>query len=75
MFTAEDGTTIRNEDRKRILNKKIVKNLLNFVTFKELKKQWAILKILDQVFEAGDFLNLFLRFRGGGGGLGAFSYN
>ena len=64
MFTAEDGTTIRNEDRKRILNKKIVKNLLNFVTFKELKKQWAILKILDQVFEAGDFLNLFLRFRG-----------
>ena len=75
MFTTEDGTTIRNEDRKRILNKKIVKNLLNFVTFKELKKQWAILKILDQAFEAGDFLNLFLRFRGGGGGFGSFSYN
>ena len=64
MFTTEDGTTIRNEDRKRILNKKIVKNLLNFVTFKELKKQWAFLKILDQAFEAADFLNIFLKFRG-----------
>ena len=64
MFTTENGTTIRNEDRKRILNKKIVKNLLNFVTFKELKNQSAFLKIVDQAFEAGDCLNIFLKFRG-----------
>ena len=72
MFTTENGTTIRNEDRKRILNKKIVKNLLNFVTFKELKNQSAFLKIVDQAFEAGDFLNIFLKFRGF---WGSFSHN
>ena len=72
MFTTENGTTIRNEDRKRILNKKIVKNLLNCVTFKELKNQSAFLKIVDQAFEAGDFLNIFLKFRGF---WGSFSHN
>ena len=35
MFTEKDGTTINNED-KRILNEKKCQNLLNFVTFKEL---------------------------------------
>ena len=34
----------------------------NFVTFKELKEVLMFLKIADQAFEAGDFLNIFLRF-------------
>ena len=36
----------------------------NFVTFKELKEVLMFLKIADQAFEAGDFLNIFLRFLG-----------
>ena len=37
-------------------------NLLDFVTFKELKEKFMFLKIAAQTFEAGDFLNIFLRF-------------
>ena len=37
-------------------------NLLNFVTFKELQQKSALLKIAAQTFEAGHFLNNFLRF-------------
>ena len=39
-------------------------NLLSFVTFKELQEKSAFLKIAAQAFEAGDFLNIFLRFWG-----------
>ena len=39
-------------------------NLLNFVTFKELWEKTTFLKISAQAFEAGDFLNVFLRFLG-----------
>ena len=35
MFTEENGTTIKNEN-KRISNKKKCWNLLNFVNFKEV---------------------------------------
>ena len=38
--------------------------LLNFVTFKELQEKSAFLKIPAQAYEAGDFLNIFLRFWG-----------
>ena len=37
-------------------------NVLNFVTYKELKKKSMISKIAVQAFEGGDFLNIFLRF-------------
>ena len=40
--------------------KKKCKNSLNFVIFKELLEKLAMLKIAAQVFEAGDFLNIFL---------------
>ena len=43
----------------------------NSVTFKKLKQKSAFLKISAQVFEAGDFLNIFLRFSGFSG---SFSY-
>ena len=33
-----------------------------FVTFKELLEKSVLLKIATQTFEAGDFLNIFLRF-------------
>ena len=36
---------------------------MNFVTFKELQKN-QFLKIAAQASEAGDFLNIFLRFWG-----------
>ena len=49
---------------KSILNKKKTPNLLNFVIFKELKEKSAFLKIAGQASEAGDFLNIFLRFLG-----------
>ena len=49
---------------KSILNKKKNPNLLNFVIFKELKEKSAFLKIAGQASEAGDFLNIFLRFLG-----------
>ena len=39
-------------------------NLLNFVTFKEVSEKSLLLKIAAQAFEAGDFLNIFLRFLG-----------
>ena len=39
-------------------------NLLNFVTFKGLKEKSAFLKIAAQASEAGDFLDIFLRFLG-----------
>ena len=51
-------------DRKRILNEKKSENLLNFVTFKELWEKSVFLKIAAQTFDAGDFLNIFLRFLG-----------
>ena len=49
---------------KSILNRKKNPNLLNFVIFKELKEKSAFLKIAGQASEAGDFLNIFLRFLG-----------
>ena len=63
MFTEEDSTAVTNED-KRILNNKKMLKCFNFVTFKELKEVLMFLKIADQAFEAGDFLNIFLRFLG-----------
>ena len=56
---------------KSILNRKKKPNLLNFVIFKELKEKSAFLKIAGQASEAGDFLNIFLRFLGF---WGSFSY-
>ena len=35
-----------------------------FVTFKELKEKLVFTKITAQAFEAGNFLNIFLRFWG-----------
>ena len=35
----------------------------NFVTFKELQGKLVLLKIAAQAFEAGDFLNISLRFQ------------
>ena len=35
-----------------------------FLTFKELQEESAFLKVVAQVFEAGDFPNIFLRFLG-----------
>ena len=61
MFTEEYGTIIKNEDKK-ISNKKKFENFLNFVTSKELYKKSTFLKIARQPFEAGDSLNIFLRF-------------
>ena len=61
MFTEKDGTTINNED-KRILNEKKCQNLLNFVTFKELYEKSVFLKIVAQASESGNFLNIFLIF-------------
>ena len=43
MFTEEDGTTINYKDKKE---------LLNFVTFKELWEKLLFLKIAAQAFEA-----------------------
>ena len=60
MFTEEDSTTVTNED-KRILNNKKMLKCFNFVTFKELKEVLMFLKIADQAFEAGDFLNIFYK--------------
>ena len=37
-------------------------NFKYFVTFKELLEKLVILKIAAQIFESGDFLNIFLRF-------------
>ena len=39
-------------------------NLLNFVTFKEVLEKSAFLRVKAQTFEAGVFLNIFLRFWG-----------
>ena len=36
----------------------------NFVNFKEVKEKLAFLKIASQPTEAGDLLNIFLRFWG-----------
>ena len=36
--------------------------MFNFVTFKELLEKSAFLKITAQAFEAGDVLNILLRF-------------
>ena len=44
---------------KTIVNKKKCYNLLSFVTFKELKH---FFKIAAQAPDAGDFLNIFLKF-------------
>ena len=43
-----------------ILNKKC-QNLLNVVIFKELQEKSVFLKIAAQAFEAGDFLNIFVK--------------
>ena len=51
MFSEEDGISI-NETKK----------IPNFVTFKGLYEKWAFLKTAAQAFEAGDFLNISLRF-------------
>ena len=56
----KDGTTINNEN-KRILNKKNTLNLLNFITFKRAVGKTSD-KIAAQIFEAGKFRNIFLRF-------------
>ena len=61
MFTEKDGTTIINEDRKKLKKKKF-QNLLNFVTFKEPQEKSAFLKIAAQAFEAVDFGYIFVRF-------------
>ena len=53
--------TLEIKIRKK-LNKKKSSNLL--VTFKELLEKSAFLKIAAQASEAGDFLNIFLRFWG-----------
>ena len=45
------------------LNKKNAK-LLNFVTLKQLDEKSAFLKTAAQQFDAGDFLNIFLRIWG-----------
>ena len=44
---------------------------MNFVTYKGPLEKSAFLKIVAQAFEAGDFLNIFLRFSGF---WGLFSY-
>ena len=49
---------------KRILNKKKAKICLILSLLKSLHEQSAFLKILAQAFEAGDFLNILLRFLG-----------
>ena len=46
-------------------------DLTNFVTSKELQEKSAFLKIATQVFEAGNFVNIVLRFWGF---WGSFSY-
>ena len=45
--------------------------MLNFITFKELLEKSAFLKITAQAFDAGDFVNILLRFWGGGRGVTA----
>ena len=47
-------------------------NLLNFVTFREcfICEKLVFLKIAAEAFEAGDFLNNFLRFLGFWGSFG-----
>ena len=42
----------------------IMKTENNFVTFKGLSEKSAFLKTAAQAFEAGDFLNIFIRFWG-----------
>ena len=54
------------------LHRKKCQTLLNFVTYKGLLEKSAFKKIATQAFEAGDFLNIFLRFSGF---WGSFSYN
>ena len=54
-FTTYDGMTINNKDRK----KQKCWNLISFVTFKEIYKKSAFLKIAAQAYEAGDFLKIF----------------
>ena len=50
------------ETGKRILNKKKAKIYLILSLLKTLQEKSAFLKISAQAFEAGDFLNIFLRF-------------
>ena len=47
------------ETQKHFKFEKKTNNLLNFVTFKELKEKSAFLKTAAQASEAGDFLNVF----------------
>ena len=44
---------------ERILNKKKILRLLNFVTFKELQEKLGFLKIAAQAFEAGKIFTTF----------------
>ena len=50
---------LNNGDQKELYIKK-----LNFVTFKEPQEKSAFLEIAAHTFEAGDFLNIFLRYLG-----------
>ena len=43
-------------------SQKKCQTLLNFVTYKMPLEKSAFLKIADHALEAGDFLNIFLRF-------------
>ena len=71
MFTEEYGTNINNGDRKEFQIRKKSYHFLSLVTFKELQEKSTFLKIVNQAFEFGDFLNIFLMFLGS---WGSFSY-
>ena len=51
-------------ETKKILNNKKAKIYLILSLLKSLQEKSAFLKISAQAFEAGDFLNIFLRFSG-----------
>ena len=57
MFTEEDGTTI-NEEKKIFW----IRKNSEMYSILGLQEKSTFLKIATQIFEAGDFLNIFLRF-------------
>ena len=62
MFTEEDGTTI-NKTEKKVNTKKMLK-LAQFCNVQRALRKLRVLKIKAKIFEAGEFLNIFLSFFG-----------
>ena len=61
MFTEEEVLLLIMKTENNFKWEKMLKKNIN-VAFKELHEKSAFLKIAAQAFEAGDFLNIFLKF-------------